>query len=98
MTAAFEAHLEAVEARRSSADAAVDDAFDAIAEAFESYEYALDAAFGESLPLVLDDEPDAFDEEEDDDDEDDEDDEAIDSHAVENEDELDDDIEEFDLR
>ena len=56
LTAALEAHLEAVESRRSAEDAAVDDAFDAVAEAFERYEDELDAGFGESLPIVLDDE------------------------------------------
>jgi len=100
------AHLEAVIARRSADDAAVDDAFDAVAEAFERYEDALDSAFGESLPLVLDDDlNESYDDDDpEDDDEDDEDDpedlepEGIDGHAVENEDEMDDDIEAFDLR
>lgn len=119
LTGALEAHFEAVLTRRSPEDAAVDDAFDAVAEAFERYEEALDAAFGESLPIVLDDElTESYDEEDDDsddagDDEDDFDDagddeddddtatplpEGIDAHAVKNDDELDDDIEEFDLR
>jgi len=87
LTAALEAHLEAVEQRRSAEDAAVDDAFDAVAEAFERYDEALDAEHGESLPLVLDDDGD-----------DDFDEDALDAHAEENEDDLDDDIEEFDLR
>lgn len=105
LTGALEAHLEAVIARRSTEDAAVDDAFDAVAEAFERYEDALDSAFGESLPLVLDDDlNESYDEEDIDDDEDDDDDpegfepEGIDGHAVEDEDEMDDDIEAFDLR
>lgn len=125
LTGALEAHLEAVLARRSSEDAAVDDAFDAVTEAFERYEEALDSTFGESLPIVLDDDLtesydddddddsdddtddfDDSDEEDDEDDSDDEDDddaadplpEGIDAHAVKNDDELDDDIEEFDLR
>ncbi|MBC7297874.1 MAG: primosomal protein [Demequina sp.] len=106
LTGALEAHLEAVIARRSADDAAVDDAFDAVAEAFERYEDALDSAFGESLPLVLDDDlNESYDDDDpEDDDEDDEDDpedlepEGIDGHAVENEDEMDDDIEAFDLR
>ncbi len=119
---ALEAHLEAVIARRSAEDAAVDDAFDAVAESFERYEDALDSTFGESLPLVLDDDlnesyedddedesddsddSDDFDDDDDDDDDDDEADdegplpEGIDGHAVKNDDEIDDDIEEFDLR
>ncbi len=88
LVAALEAHLEAVEQRRSAADAAVDDAFDAVAAAFERYDEALDAEHGESLPLVIDDG----------DDDDDFDEDALDPHAEENEDDLDDDIEEFDLR
>ena len=104
LTAALEAHLEAVIARRSSEDAAVDDAFDAVAEAFERYEDELDSAFGESLPLVLDEElAEAYDDADDFEEEDDDTDgaeasEDIDAHAEENDDELDDDIEEFDLR
>lgn len=114
LTAALEAHLEAVESRRSSEDAAVDDAFDAVAEAFERYEDELDAGFGESLPIVLDDEiaeelgdDDDGDDDEDEEDEDELDDddddvvivvENLDGHATEDEDEMDDDIETFDLR
>lgn len=109
LTAALEAHLEAVESRRSAEDAAVDDAFDAVAEAFERYEDELDTGFGESLPIVLDDDlaetfDDTDDEEDDDEDDDDEVDEVdvvdedLDGHATENEDEMDDDIEVFDLR
>mgnify|MGYP005811360947 CR=1 FL=1 len=109
LTAALEAHLEAVESRRSATDAAVDDAFDAVAETFERYEDVLDTEYGEALPLILDDEiADALDEADDgaeddelDDDDDsdlDDEDEELDPHAVEDEDELDDDLEEFDLR
>ncbi len=108
LTGALEAHLEAVLARRSSEDATVDDAFDAVAEAFERYEDALDSAFGESLPIVLDDDlAESYDDDDDDDDDGDEDfddevaailPEEIDEHAVKNDDEMDDDIEEFDLR
>ncbi len=113
LTGALEAHLEAVLTRRSSEDAAVDDAFDAVAEAFERYEETLDSAFGESLPIVLDDElTESYDDEDDDSDDgddfndagEDDDDavdplpEGIDAHAVKNDDDLDDDIEEFDLR
>jgi len=95
LTAALEAHLEAVESRRSATDAAVDDAFDAVAEAFERYEDVLDTEYGEALPLILDDEvAEALDDDEDDDELDDD----LDAHAAEDEDELDDDLEEFDLR
>ena len=70
LTGALEAHLDAVLARRSAEDAAVDDAFDAVAEAFERYEEALDSTFGESLPLVLDDDlNESYDDEDDEDDE-----------------------------
>ena len=75
LTAALEAHLEAVESRRSSEDASVDDAFDVVAEAFERYEDELEEGFGESLPIVLDDGAgEAFDDEEDDEDDDEDDD------------------------
>lgn len=102
LTAALEAHLESVESRRSATDAAVDDAFDAVAEAFERYEDVLDTEYGEALPLILDEEvaealEDDEDDEEEDDDLDDED-ESLDPHAAEDEDELDDDLEAFDLR
>ncbi|MDN4473118.1 primosomal protein [Demequina zhanjiangensis] len=80
LQAALEEHLAAVAARRGDDDVAVDDAYDAVAEAFEAYDSALDDEFGESLPLMLDDS------------------DELDAHAVEDEDELDDDIEEFELR
>lgn len=102
LISALEAHLEAVATRRGPIDAAVDDAYDAVAEAFEAYEEALDIEFAESLPLVLedDDQYDSEDEDEDDDDDDDDQDDegAIDAHAEEDEDDMDDDLEEFDLR
>jgi hypothetical protein len=92
LTAAFETHLDAVESRRSPEDAMVDDAYEALAEAFERYEDALDVEFAEGLPMILD-EDDEFEDEEaaavDD---------ELDPHAVEDDDEMDDDIEEFDLR
>lgn len=86
LTAALEAHLDAVESRRGAADAAVDDAFEAVAIAFERYEEVLDIEFGEQLPIVLD--------EDEIDDEDDE----LDPHAVEDDDDMDDDLDDFDLR
>ena len=93
LTAALETHLNAVESRRSPEDAMVDDAYEAVADAFERYEEALDVEFAEGLPIVID--------------EDDEFEEPVpdirtaqelDAHANENDDEMDDDIEEFDLR
>jgi hypothetical protein len=92
LTAALEAHLEAVESRRSAEDATVDDAFDAVAEAFERYEDELESGFGESLPIVLDDDPaEAFDDDSDDDDSDDSDDD--DSDDDDSDDDSDDDDE-----
>lgn len=96
LVATLDEHLEAVAARRGDADAAVDDAYEAIATAFERYEEALDDEYGESLPLVLDD---SDGDEYDDTDEDAEPDgDPLDPHAVEDDDDMDDDIEEFDLR
>lgn len=99
LVAALEEHLEAVSMRRGEEDAAVDDAFEATAIAFERYEEMLDTEYGESLPFVLDDSDD--DEYDDDADvvaDDDEIEDALDPHAVEDDDDMDDDIEEFDLR
>lgn len=99
LNAALEAHLEAVESRRSATDAAVDDAFDAVAESFERYEDILDSEYGEALPLMLDDEiAESLDEIDDAADDEIDDDIDLDPHAVEDEDELDDDLDEFDLR
>lgn len=92
LTAALETHLDAIENRRSPEDAMVDDAYEALAEAFERYEEALDVEYAEGLPMLLDEDdefeddvPSAADDE-------------LDPHAVEDDDELDDDIEDFDLR
>ncbi|WP_084040125.1 hypothetical protein [Demequina sp. NBRC 110053] len=106
LVATLEEHLDAVSTRRSPADAAVDDAYDAVASAFEQYEDALDTEYAETLPLVVDDDfedDEDEDEDDDDDDEDDEDDDApqddpLDAHAAEDEDDMDDDLEDFDLR
>ena len=98
LTAALETHLDAIENRRSPEDAMVDDAYEALAEAFDRYEDALDVEYGEGLPMVLDEDDEFVDEvdgaagavapsNED-----------LDPHANEDDDELDDDIEEFDLR
>lgn len=92
LTAALETHLDAIENRRSPEDAMVDDAYEALAEAFDRYEDALDVEYAEGLPMVLD-EDDEFDDEAASDTE-----EELDPHAVEDDDEMDDDIEEFDLR
>ena len=99
LTTAFEDHLEAIATRRGPNDAAVDDAYDVLAETFERYEEALDVEFAESVPMVLDDADEDGDFVEVDDDEaDDDETEDIDAHAEEDEDQLDDDIVEFDLK
>ncbi|HEX7589467.1 MAG TPA: primosomal protein [Demequinaceae bacterium] len=103
---AFENHLEAVASRRSPDDAAVDDAYEALAAAFERYEEKLDLEFAEGLPLVLDDVDDGdddsdFEYDEGDDEDDDESDGVVVVDALGDdaeEDEIDDDLDEFNLR
>ncbi|WP_062388871.1 hypothetical protein [Demequina iriomotensis] len=90
LVAAYEEHLAAILARRGDEDASVDDAYDALADAFDRYEAVLDVEYGETLPMLLDD----VELEEPDDDEDD----ALDAHAGEDEDVLDDDLDDFQLR
>jgi hypothetical protein len=97
LTAALERHLDAIENRRSPEDAMVDDAYEALAEAFDRYEDALDVEYAEGLPMILDDD-DEFEDDAAADGDPEGDDEELDPHAVEDDDELDDDIEEFDLR
>jgi len=98
LVASLEVHLDAVIERRSADDAVVDDAFDAVAAAFERYEDVLDSEFGEALPMILDAE-DSIDDDIDDEDllDDDEEIGDLDEHAVEDEDDLDDDLDDFDL-
>ncbi len=91
LVAAYEEHLAAILARRGDEDASVDDAYDALADAFDRYEAVLDVEYGETLPMLLDD---VELEEPEDDDEDD----ALDAHAGEDEDVLDDDLDDFQLR
>ncbi|WP_062296073.1 hypothetical protein [Demequina maris] len=99
LIAAYEEHLAAVLARRGDSDVAVDDAYDALADAFDRYEAVLDVEYGETLPMLLDDieleEPDEGDESDVDEDEDDD---GLDPHAEEDEDVLDDDLDDFQLR
>lgn len=103
LTTAFENHLDAVASRRSPNDAAVDDAYEAIALAFERYEDLLDVEYAEALPVVLDD----ADEDDDIDDLDDDHEDTdgpieLDDHADEDDDVLDDvlddDLDDFNLR
>jgi hypothetical protein len=104
---AFENHLEAVASRRSPDDAAVDDAYEALAAAFERYEEKLDLEFAEGLPLVLDDVDDGEDDSDFEYEEDDDESDgvvvvgALGDDAEEDEiddDEIDDDLDEFNLR
>ncbi len=86
LVSAFEEHLAAVQQRRGEQDVAVDDAYDALAEAFDRYEAAMDVEHGESLPMLLDEDGDLEEELD-----------ELDPHAEEDEDELDDDVVDFDL-
>jgi hypothetical protein len=74
LTAALEEHLIAAASRRSDEDPAVEAAFFAVADAFESYADALYDAYGEDLPIDLVD----SDDEDEDDEEDEEDEEDMD--------------------
>jgi len=65
LIAALEAHLQAAGRRHGEADPAVVAAYQTLADAFETYDEALYAAYDEVTPFVLYD--DAADEEEDDD-------------------------------
>ena len=85
LVAALEAHLQAASRRTGEADPAVVSAYQTLADAFETYDEALYAAYDEVTPFVLyEDAEDA-----DSDDEDDEDDD-------EDEDDLDDDLDDLD--
>jgi len=63
LVAALEAHYHAVSSRRGDEDPIVDDAYDVLADAFEVYDDALSAMYGETTPFDL-----ADDDEDDDDD------------------------------
>src|SRR3954471_14695342 len=83
LVAALEAHLQAASRRTGEADPSVVSAYQTLADAFETYDEALYAAYDEVTPFVL--YEDAEDDDEDDEDEDDELDDPTD--------ELDDDLE-----
>jgi hypothetical protein len=76
LVAALEAHLQAASRRTGEADPAVVAAYQTLADAFETYDEALYAAYDEVTPFVL--YEDAEDEEDDEDDLDDEDDDEED--------------------
>src|SRR4051794_41724551 len=89
LLAALEAHLQAASRRTGEADPAVVSAYQTLADAFETYDEALYAAYDEVTPFVLYEDTDDLDDDEDDDeDEDDEDDDDL-----EDVDDLDDDLE-----
>ncbi len=72
LVAAFERHLEACSEARGKEDPAVASAADHLADAFEAYDDALLAAYGELTPLeVYGDDEDDEDSDDEDDDEDD---------------------------
>jgi len=76
LVAALEAHLQAASRRTGEADPAVVAAYQTLADAFETYDEALYAAYDEVTPFVLyEDADDDEDDDEDDDDDDDDDDE-----------------------
>ena len=90
LVAALEAHLQAASRRTGEADPAVVSAYQTLADAFETYDEALYAAYDEVTPFVLYEDADDADDDDEDDDEDDEDeDDDLDDPA----DELDDDLE-----
>jgi hypothetical protein len=93
--AAIEAHFDAVSTRRSVDDPRIDDAYAALADAFEVYDDALDQAFSELTPFTLDD-PDEDDVDDDVEDDIDEADLDADDLGIDVDDELDDEVHEID--
>src|SRR4051794_40695709 len=89
LVAALEAHLQAASRRTGEADPAVVSAYQTLADAFETYDEALYAAYDEVTPFVLYEDADDADDDEDDDDEDDD----LDDEDDEIDDELDDELE-----
>jgi hypothetical protein len=83
LVAALEAHYNAIAARRSDDDPAVDDAYDVLADAFEVYDEAVLQSFGEVLPFALVEDDDEDDDEGHEDDDHDFDDEDEDDHDFE---------------
>jgi hypothetical protein len=71
LVAALEAHLQAAGRRTGEADPAVVSAYQTLADAFETYDEALYAAYDEVTPFVLYEDAEDSDEDDDEDDEDD---------------------------
>jgi hypothetical protein len=91
LVAALEAHLQAASRRSGEADPAVVSAYQTLADAFETYDEALYAAYDEVTPFVLYEDADDADDLDDDDEDDDEDDDLEDGDDLD--DDLDDDLE-----
>src|SRR4051812_10372443 len=87
LVAALEAHLQAASRRSGEADPGVVSAYQTLADAFETYDEALYAAYDEVTPFVLYEDADDLDDDEDDDEDDEDDDDLEDVDA------LDDDLE-----
>ena len=93
LVAALEAHLQAASRRTGEADPAVVSAYQTLADAFETYDEALYAAYDEVTPFVLyEDAEDSEDEDEDEDDEDDDEEDDLDDD-LDASDDIDDDLE-----
>ncbi|TQK75764.1 primosomal protein [Rarobacter incanus] len=58
LIAAFEAHYNAVAARRGDNDQSVDNAYYVLADAFDVYDEALGMVYGEATPFILDEDED----------------------------------------
>jgi hypothetical protein len=95
LVAALEAHLAAAGRRHGEADPAVVAAYQTLADAFETYDDALYAAYDEVTPFILyddaEDDEDSDDEDSDDEDSDDEDDLDVDDDLDDLDDEDEDD-------
>ena len=64
LIAALEAHYSAVSSPHGEDDHAVDDAYDVLADAFESYDDALGSEYGEATPFYLAEDDDGEDDDE----------------------------------
>jgi hypothetical protein len=89
LVAALEAHLQAASRRTGEADPAVVSAYQTLADAFETYDEALYAAYDEVTPFVLYEDAEDADSDDDSDDEDDDEDDDLDDDL----DDLDEDLE-----
>jgi len=89
LVAALEAHLQAASRRTGEADPAVVSAYQTLADAFETYDEALYAAYDEVTPFVLYEDGEEDDGDDADDDELDEDDDLDDEDDVDDVDEAD---------